>query len=160
MEVAIIATKCLRLNGEERPSMKEVEMELDAIRKMEKHPWINKSQNLEETQYLLHDASPSRIYARGDSSSHQYTEYGYGYDTAWVHFTVITMNLPMTNASLPFPILLQPSIPMVTIPPLWYWDVPFLSRNQVPVVKRTIKCFCRIYLYRWISQGLSFSPFN
>ncbi|KAK7385089.1 hypothetical protein VNO78_30796 [Psophocarpus tetragonolobus] len=81
IEVAIIATKCLRLNGEERPSMKEVEMELDAIRKMEKHPWINKSQNLEETQYLLHDASPSRIYERGDSSSHQYTEYGYGYDS-------------------------------------------------------------------------------
>ncbi|RDX78236.1 Wall-associated receptor kinase 5, partial [Mucuna pruriens] len=74
MEVAILAAKCLRLNGEERPSMKEVTMELDAIRQMEKHQWINRDQNLEETQSLLHEAS-SRIYALGDSSSHQYTGY-------------------------------------------------------------------------------------
>ncbi|KAL2318396.1 hypothetical protein Fmac_032272 [Flemingia macrophylla] len=42
---------------------------------MEKHPWINRDQNLEETQYLLHESS-STIYERGeDSCSHQNTGY-------------------------------------------------------------------------------------
>ncbi|KAK7303667.1 hypothetical protein RJT34_14579 [Clitoria ternatea] len=74
MEVSILAAKCLRLNGEERPTMKEVVMELEGIRVLEKHPWINSDQNLEESQYLLHEAS-SRIYEHGDSSSQQYTGY-------------------------------------------------------------------------------------
>ncbi|XP_061340123.1 wall-associated receptor kinase 5-like [Gastrolobium bilobum] len=73
-EVAILATKCLRLRGEERPSMKEVAMELEGIRLMEKHPWINTDVNLEETHYLLHEASSS-IHEHGDSSSHQNTGY-------------------------------------------------------------------------------------
>ncbi|KAL2318424.1 hypothetical protein Fmac_032300 [Flemingia macrophylla] len=75
IEVAILAARCLRLKGEERPSMKEVASKLDAIRQMEKRPWINRDQNLEETQYLL-DESSSSIYERGeDSSSHQNTSY-------------------------------------------------------------------------------------
>ncbi|KAL2318407.1 hypothetical protein Fmac_032283 [Flemingia macrophylla] len=75
IEVAILAARCLRLNGEERPSMKEVAIESDAIRQMEKHPWINRDQNLEETQYLLHESS-STIYEHGkDSCSHQNTGY-------------------------------------------------------------------------------------
>ncbi|QHN87806.1 Wall-associated receptor kinase [Arachis hypogaea] len=36
VEVAIVAAKCLRLKGEERPSMKEVAMELEGIRLMSK----------------------------------------------------------------------------------------------------------------------------
>ncbi|KAK7303666.1 hypothetical protein RJT34_14578 [Clitoria ternatea] len=75
MEVAILAARCLRLNGEERPTMKEVAMELEGIKLMMKnHPWTNADQNLEESQYLLHEAS-SGIYEHGDSSSHQYTGY-------------------------------------------------------------------------------------
>ncbi|XP_061372204.1 uncharacterized protein LOC133314700 [Gastrolobium bilobum] len=73
-EVAILATKCLRLRGEERPSMKEVAMELEGIRLMEKQPWINTDVNLEETHYLHHEASSS-IQEHGDSSSHQNTGY-------------------------------------------------------------------------------------
>ncbi|KAL2318398.1 hypothetical protein Fmac_032274 [Flemingia macrophylla] len=38
IEVAILAARCLRLNGEERPSMKKVATELDAIRQSENHP--------------------------------------------------------------------------------------------------------------------------
>ncbi|KAG4958465.1 hypothetical protein AAZX31_13G022600 [Glycine max] len=83
MEVAILAAKCLRLNGEERPSMKEVAMELEGIRIMEKHPWINTDQNVEETQHLLHEASSS-IYELGDSSSHQYA----GYDSIRDHVLI------------------------------------------------------------------------
>ena len=39
-EVAILAKKCLRLKGEDRPTMKEVAMELEGLRKMEKHSWV------------------------------------------------------------------------------------------------------------------------
>ncbi|KAL2318393.1 hypothetical protein Fmac_032269 [Flemingia macrophylla] len=75
IEVAILAARCLRLNGEERPSMKEVASELDAIRQKEMHPWINRDQNVEETQHLLHESSSS-IYERDeDSCSHQNTGY-------------------------------------------------------------------------------------
>ncbi|XP_061336482.1 wall-associated receptor kinase 2-like [Gastrolobium bilobum] len=82
-EVAILATKCLRLRGEERPSMKEVAMELEGIRLMEKHPWINTDVNLEETHYLLHEASSS-IHEHGDSSSHQNS----GYDSIKDHVLI------------------------------------------------------------------------
>ncbi|KHN15520.1 Wall-associated receptor kinase 2 [Glycine soja] len=87
MEVTVLAANCLRLNGEERPSMKEVAMELEAIRQMEKHPWINREKNLEETQYLLHDA-PSKIYEHRDSSSLQYN----GYDSIRDHVLIALDN--------------------------------------------------------------------
>ena len=38
MDVAILAAKCLRLRGEERPSMKEVAMALEGVRRMEVGP--------------------------------------------------------------------------------------------------------------------------
>jgi len=52
-EVAILAARCLRLRGEERPCMKEVVMELDGIRLKEKHPWNDTELNFEESQRLL-----------------------------------------------------------------------------------------------------------
>ncbi|KAF9687142.1 hypothetical protein SADUNF_Sadunf02G0063000 [Salix dunnii] len=52
-EVANIAKKCIRIRGEERPSMKEVAMELEGIRTSAKHPWTNDEPNVEETEYLL-----------------------------------------------------------------------------------------------------------
>lgn len=74
MEVAILASKCLRLKGEERPCMKEVETELKGIRKTGKHPWPNTDLNLDESQYLLHELSD--IYKESNSnSSHGNTEY-------------------------------------------------------------------------------------
>ncbi|CAJ2674613.1 unnamed protein product [Trifolium pratense] len=56
-EVAILAAKCLRLKGEERPSMKEVAMELEGMRLGEKHPWTRSEINLEETESLLQETS-------------------------------------------------------------------------------------------------------
>ncbi|KAK9096309.1 hypothetical protein Sjap_021806 [Stephania japonica] len=50
-EVANLAKRCLRLSGEERPSMKEVAMELEGLRLSEKHAWIE--QNPQETEHLL-----------------------------------------------------------------------------------------------------------
>jgi len=68
-EVAILAAKCLRLRGEERPSMKEVAMELEGMRLMDKHSWINDDLNVDESRYLLHESSSS-LYDLGDSSKH------------------------------------------------------------------------------------------
>ncbi|MED6148933.1 hypothetical protein PIB30_057628 [Stylosanthes scabra] len=79
VEVAVVASKCLRVRGEERPSMKEVAMELEGIRVMSKHHWVNNNgnKNFEETQYLLPKSSWSETYEHGDSSSssHQNTKY-------------------------------------------------------------------------------------
>ncbi|KAG5250813.1 wall-associated receptor kinase [Salix suchowensis] len=52
-EVVNIAKKCVRIRGEERPSMKEVAMELEGLRTFAKHYWINDKSNVEETEYLL-----------------------------------------------------------------------------------------------------------
>ncbi|XP_027330929.1 wall-associated receptor kinase 2-like [Abrus precatorius] len=82
MEVAIVASKCLKLRGEERPSMKEVEIELKRIRVTEKHPWGNVSMNLEESQYLLHETSS--IDEHGNSSKLG----NYGYDSLRDHVRV------------------------------------------------------------------------
>ncbi|KAL0336745.1 UNVERIFIED_CONTAM: Wall-associated receptor kinase-like 1 [Sesamum calycinum] len=37
--VAELVRSCLKLNGEERPTMKEVTMELERLRKRSSHPW-------------------------------------------------------------------------------------------------------------------------
>ncbi|KAI4323924.1 hypothetical protein L6164_023497 [Bauhinia variegata] len=59
MEVAALASRCLRVTGEERPSMKEVAMELEGMMMMNKHPWgsSNIELNLDETEYLLNEKS-------------------------------------------------------------------------------------------------------
>ncbi|PNY14530.1 wall-associated receptor kinase 2-like protein [Trifolium pratense] len=59
-EVAVLAAKCLRLKGEKRPSMKEVAMELEGMRLMEKHSSTNEDLN----------ESLSNIYELGESSKH------------------------------------------------------------------------------------------
>ncbi|PON50287.1 Wall-associated receptor kinase [Parasponia andersonii] len=53
-EVANLTKRCLRIKGEERPTMKEVAMELEGLRAMSKHPWRNVDHlHTEETEYLL-----------------------------------------------------------------------------------------------------------
>ncbi|MBA0755053.1 hypothetical protein Gogos_021196, partial [Gossypium gossypioides] len=52
-EVANLARRCVRLKGEERPTMKEVASELEGLRAMEKHPWGTHDLQEEETEYLL-----------------------------------------------------------------------------------------------------------
>ena len=77
-EVSNLAMRCLRLKGEDRPNMKEVAMELQGLRKMEKHSWVNVGSNLEETEYLLGGPSDSREY----DVSNKITA---GYDTVKHH---------------------------------------------------------------------------
>ncbi|KAF7849176.1 hypothetical protein BT93_L1157 [Corymbia citriodora subsp. variegata] len=53
-EVANLAKRCLRIKGEERPTMKEVAMELEGLRAMAYHTWVNGIDvNTEETVQLL-----------------------------------------------------------------------------------------------------------
>ncbi|XP_054811570.1 putative wall-associated receptor kinase-like 16 [Prosopis cineraria] len=53
-ESASLALRCIRVKGEERPTMKEVARELCGLMAMEIHPWA-KGENLmpEESEYLL-----------------------------------------------------------------------------------------------------------
>ena len=52
-EVAMLAKRCLKLKGEERPTLKEVAMELEGLKAMTKHPWVKGNMSSEETEYLL-----------------------------------------------------------------------------------------------------------
>ncbi|KAK9994223.1 hypothetical protein SO802_023926 [Lithocarpus litseifolius] len=61
-EVAILAKKCLKLKGEDRPTMKEVATELEGLRKMEKHSWVNFDSNSDEIEHLLAETSNSSNY--------------------------------------------------------------------------------------------------
>ncbi|CAN6583315.1 unnamed protein product [Malus baccata var. baccata] len=72
-EVSNLAKRCLRVKGEERPTMKEVAMELEGLRRMVLHPWVNENSNLEETECLLGGISMETIsYEGGDDSSSGY----------------------------------------------------------------------------------------
>ncbi|XP_065627236.1 putative wall-associated receptor kinase-like 16 isoform X2 [Quercus suber] len=52
-EVAMLAKRCLKVKGEERPTMKEVAMELEGLKAMTKHPWVKGNMSSEETEHLL-----------------------------------------------------------------------------------------------------------
>ena len=52
-EVAMLAKRCLKVKEEERPTMKEVAMELEGLKAMTKHPWVKGDMSSEETEYLL-----------------------------------------------------------------------------------------------------------
>ncbi|KAI9077553.1 hypothetical protein K1719_040485 [Acacia pycnantha] len=72
-EVAFLAGRCVRVSGEERPTMKEVAKELEGLIAMERHPWVKSGDAMtEETEYLL-DLVPDNGVASTSNSS--------GYDT-------------------------------------------------------------------------------
>uniref|UniRef100_A0A7N2LKX2 Protein kinase domain-containing protein n=1 Tax=Quercus lobata TaxID=97700 RepID=A0A7N2LKX2_QUELO len=71
-EVANIAEKCLKLKGEDRPTMKEVATELEGLRRMEKHSWVNADFNSEETEHLLAGTSNSSKYDVRNNSTDIY----------------------------------------------------------------------------------------
>jgi serine/threonine protein kinase len=76
-EVANLAIRCLRVRGEDRPSMKEVAMELEGLRIMEKHPWGNADVYGEEIQCLLNAPTHSFNIDVGISCSSISTTAGY-----------------------------------------------------------------------------------
>ncbi|KAM0047267.1 hypothetical protein Hdeb2414_s0009g00326411 [Helianthus debilis subsp. tardiflorus] len=54
-QVSRLAQRCLRVKGDERPTMKEVAIELQGISAsmIQKHPWVQSSSNDDEGDYLL-----------------------------------------------------------------------------------------------------------
>ncbi|XP_059630826.1 putative wall-associated receptor kinase-like 16 [Cornus florida] len=82
-EVAKLAKRCLRVNGEDRPTMKEVATELEGIiRMMERHPLIEVDLYTEETEQLLIHSLPSNGYKVGvDGHNGCTTSTTIGYDS-------------------------------------------------------------------------------
>ncbi|KAF7145232.1 hypothetical protein RHSIM_Rhsim04G0078500 [Rhododendron simsii] len=60
--VSMKENRCLYVKSEERPTMKEVAMELESLRKYRKDPWVNQ-QSHEESESLLSDEAPTDLYA-------------------------------------------------------------------------------------------------
>ncbi|KAG2665845.1 hypothetical protein I3760_15G026700 [Carya illinoinensis] len=50
-EVANLARRCIKVKGEDRPTMKEVATELEGLRKIDKHSWVNVDSNSEKTVF-------------------------------------------------------------------------------------------------------------
>lgn len=55
-EVANIANRCLKVKGEERPTMKEVAVELEGLQIVGKHGWESVSSSSEETENFINSA--------------------------------------------------------------------------------------------------------
>lgn len=51
-KTAQLVKRCLKLNGEERPTMTEVAMEIQNLRKFTQHPWANQHGNEEMTSLI------------------------------------------------------------------------------------------------------------
>ncbi|KAJ6337331.1 hypothetical protein OIU76_007082 [Salix suchowensis] len=75
-KVARLVKTCLRVKGEERPTMKEVAMELERLRMVGKHPWINVESNYEETEYLLGKKIDASGHGKSGESSSGYQVIG------------------------------------------------------------------------------------
>ncbi|KAF6174257.1 hypothetical protein GIB67_033789 [Kingdonia uniflora] len=71
-----LAKRCLNLRGEERPTMKEVAMELEGLRRFERHPWelqkneertslISESQDLYSVELTSYTGNASGQYSMG-----------------------------------------------------------------------------------------------
>ncbi|KAL0437940.1 UNVERIFIED_CONTAM: Wall-associated receptor kinase [Sesamum latifolium] len=70
VEVAMLAQGCLNVRGDDRPSMKEVAMELEGLRLGGKHSWVQNECNAEEMESLLGEGyNGSFIDHDGDSTS-------------------------------------------------------------------------------------------
>ncbi|KAM0047264.1 putative protein kinase RLK-Pelle-WAK family [Helianthus debilis subsp. tardiflorus] len=71
IQVSRLAERCLRVKGDERPTMKEVAIELQGIlaSMIQKHPWVESSPNENEGEYLLKGITNDYEYTNGSSIS-------------------------------------------------------------------------------------------
>ncbi|KAL2479432.1 Wall-associated receptor kinase 2 [Abeliophyllum distichum] len=70
--IAQLVKRCLNLNGEDRPTMKEVAMELEGLRKFTKHPWTHQPEH-EESVGLMNPNESSDLYTAPITSTDLYT---------------------------------------------------------------------------------------
>ncbi|XP_038698053.1 uncharacterized protein LOC119995614 [Tripterygium wilfordii] len=68
--VAELAERCLRLKGGERPTMKQVAVELEKLTTLQRHPW--EQADHKEILRLLDEHAPMDLYAVGNSSFNPY----------------------------------------------------------------------------------------
>ncbi|XP_024965091.1 wall-associated receptor kinase 4, partial [Cynara cardunculus var. scolymus] len=71
INVSRLAERCLRVNGDERPTMKEVAMELEGIlaSMIQRHPWVQTTSKEEESEYLLKQAMDGSEYTNATNTS-------------------------------------------------------------------------------------------
>ncbi|KAL8093056.1 hypothetical protein AgCh_035079 [Apium graveolens] len=70
-KAAQLVKRCLSLNGDDRPTMKEVTMEIESLRKFTKHPWANENNNEHTTSLISHtELQHSDLYEIQLSSYH------------------------------------------------------------------------------------------
>ncbi|PWA62127.1 serine/threonine-protein kinase, active site protein [Artemisia annua] len=69
IQVSRLAERCLHLKGDERPTMKELALELEGIlaSMVQKHPWVQSTSHEEETEYLL--TEPMEDYGYADNAN-------------------------------------------------------------------------------------------
>ncbi|XP_052201535.1 wall-associated receptor kinase 3-like [Diospyros lotus] len=79
-ELSKLAKRCLRVKAEERPTMKEVAMEIDSLRMMKHHPWEDVDLYPEESEQLLKQSIPSDSHCGASGSNFSVSTYA-GYDS-------------------------------------------------------------------------------
>jgi len=69
MKVSRLGERCLHVKGDERPTMKEVAMELEGIlaSKIQKHPWVQHTLIEDEAEYFLKE--PTNVYEFTDGAN-------------------------------------------------------------------------------------------
>ncbi|KAL8059901.1 hypothetical protein ABFX02_03G117300 [Erythranthe guttata] len=92
MEVAKLAKGCLNVKGEDRPSMKEVAMELEGLRLGGKHAWARSGEEGEETESLLRDRLNEFVANDGGDGSYS-TSTAAGYDSIRDQIVVLVPTL-------------------------------------------------------------------
>ena len=59
--VGDLVKRCLNVHGNDRPTMKEVAMELEGLKKLKTHPW-SQNQTNEETRSLILEVEQSDLH--------------------------------------------------------------------------------------------------
>ncbi|KAH6837555.1 hypothetical protein C2S53_009862 [Perilla frutescens var. hirtella] len=71
--MAQLVKRCLNLNGEDRPTMKEVAMELEGLRKFNKHPWANPNVDEESVGLMNPNEAAADLYSVPVTAGDLYT---------------------------------------------------------------------------------------
>ncbi|XP_047983638.1 wall-associated receptor kinase 2-like [Salvia hispanica] len=82
-DVAKLVKRCVKMNSEDRPTMKEVAMELEGSRKLSKHPWTE--QQLEEEGVPLMREQHSDLYAVPEQMSSDFSTGQHSLNSHMIH---------------------------------------------------------------------------